>query len=186
MFICTVVPISDDGGYRSYLGYMTFLTALWWVAAAGLTCRIEARRDSLDVVNLFTVTRIPVEAITAVEGRNGILIRTSTGHRYGSFAYGSSALQRWFPSRRHRDVAARIEDWSRAAVQAGAGRQGAAVERGPAAAGIGGRHRSTEVASRRVRRLLVVGLPWVLVMTQLYGVFLWAFADTLRPIVEGI
>jgi hypothetical protein len=67
------------------------LTAMFW-------CRVEARRDTLDVVSMFTVTRIPAGEIAAIEGRDGVLVCTSTGRRYGSFAYGSSVLQRWFPS----------------------------------------------------------------------------------------
>lgn len=185
LFVCTVVPLSDRGGFRSFFYYMLFLSCLLWLATGGASARIDMNDREVRFINLFTVARVPLGEISGVHGANGVVVRAA-GRRYESFAYGSSFLQRFFPSRRYRMVAERIQRGlcsSASTSQPRAPFLARPLEIRPEGRA---KHRSKSRAGISARKFLVVGFPCFVAVTQVYGVILWRFADVLRPIAEGL
>ncbi|MCB2177041.1 MAG: hypothetical protein KQH57_14610 [Actinomycetales bacterium] len=172
-FIGVAVPVSDQGGYRSFPGYMAFLAVGAWAMVLAATTRIEAQGSDLVLVNFATVRRLPRSEIVGVDGTNGVVVHTTSG-TYEATGYGGSLAQNFVHSRRYARVAARIQEWAGV---------GGTATRPPTfevldAVGRSGRHRQIRVPARP-RRLLVIGLPVAAVATQALGVVLWLNSDTL-------
>lgn len=176
-FAAVAVPVSDQGGYRSFPGYMAFLAVGTWAVVLMATARIEAQGADLVLVNFATVRRLSRSEIVGVDGSNGVVVHTTTG-TYEAVGYGSSLGQDFVRSRRFARVAARIQAWAGV---------GGSTSRPPTvetldALGQSGRHRQTR-APARPRRLLVVGLPIAILATQVLGVVLWLKSDTLHSLL---
>jgi hypothetical protein len=176
-FIGIAVPVSDQGGYRSFPGYMAFLAVGVCAMLLAGTARIEAQGDDLVLVNFATVRRLPRSEIVGVDGSNGVVVHTTTG-TYEAVGYGSSLAQNFVHSRRYTRVAARIQAWAGV---------GGTASRPPTfetldAMSRSGRHRQTRVPARP-RRLLVIGLPVAVVAAQALGVVLSLNSDTLLGVL---
>lgn len=176
-FISVAVPVSDQGGYRSFPGYMALLAVGAWAAVLGATARIEVQGADLVLVNFATVRRLPKSEILGVDGSNGVVVQTTTG-TYQAVGYGSSLAQPFVHSRRYARVAERIQAW--------AGVRGTPT-RPPAfetldEVGLSGRHRQSRTPAH-LRRLLVVGLPIAVISAQVLGVVLWINSDVLLSVL---
>ena len=178
-FLWIVVPISDEGGYRSFPGYMLALTLMGTALIGACTARIEVEGEILRLVDVLTVRELCRARIDHVDGQNGVVVVTRGGQRLESVAFGSSVLQHAVQSRRYAHAGERIQEW----VEAGT--QSAIL---PAAGEDGGRHSATrdlriEGIVRRPRQLLTRGVPAAFVATQVLGVVLWLASPVLLPIV---
>lgn len=173
-FIGVAVPVSDQGGYRSFPGYMAFLAVGAWAMVLASTARIEAQGSDLVLVNFATVRRLPRSEIVGVDGSNGVVVHTNSG-TYEATGYGGSLAQNFVHSRRYARVAARIRAW---AGVGGTASRPPALETLAVVGPSSGRHRQNRVPARP-RRLLVIGLPIAIVATQALGVVLWLNSDTL-------
>lgn len=173
-FLFGALRISDRGGYWGFVGYMALLGSLGWLLLSGMTMRIVATPSELRLVNWFTTTAIPRSDVSAVEGKNGVVIYTRSGRRCVAAAYGSSQFQGIVASRRYARVAADIQEWA----SASAGSSSPPMSFSTSAA----RHRYLR-APRRPRQMLVIGLPLSLVGTQILGVILWSQSDILHNVI---
>jgi len=186
-FVWIVVPISDQGGYRSFPGYMLMLALFGIAAVGGLTCRIEVVGETLQFVDWMTIRTIERERIDHIEGLNGVVVVTRDGQRLESVAYSRSILQSLIQSRRYANTAARIQRW----VEAGAtptvrsSLQSIEPTEPVATARHANSHAGSKGITRRPRRLLTRGLPAALVATQLLGLVLWLSSPVLFPIVTS-
>lgn len=186
LFICVVVPISDAGGYRSYVGYMAFLAGLVWLVTAIMSARIVTIGDQLMVVNVFTVVTLRPTDVRSVDGTNGVVIRTSWGQDVESLAYGRSVLQMVLPSKRFALVAERVESWRSASASSAMNGADAAWQTRRMSARRGrGRHSQPVPRIHSARHHLTRGLPLLIAATQMLGIVLWRLEDVLRPIVIG-
>lgn len=174
-----VVPISDQGGFASFPGYMLAVALAATALVGGATARIEVDGDVLVLVDWMTVRKVDRAAISEVRSRNGLLIVARDGGVYESVAYGRSVIQILWPSRRYARAAGRIRAWVDDGVTQEVPRGQAGAETPSAKEG---RHRRAK-QSRAPRKLLTRGLPLAVAVTQVLGVVLWRLSPALSSMI---
>ncbi|MCM3662636.1 hypothetical protein M3148_16815 [Georgenia satyanarayanai] len=181
----SVTAIDPQLPYTGYAGNMAFLGVVLWMLVSVVTMRISVDHTTMVIINGISVVKFRRDDILDVSSHNGITIDTRSGYRCTSGAYGSSNFQGFRPSARYERIASKIRTW---ASLSGAGRDDVAV-RQIAGAAHHKRQPSRRAVSRppwRPRRMLTVGLPVSLLMTQLLGLVLWAASERLYTLLGHV
>lgn len=181
----SVTPVNWRFPYASYVEHMAFLGVVLWMLVSVVTMRVSVDRATMFIINGISIVTFQRDDILEVSGHNGVTITTRSGYRCTSGAYGSSNLQGLRPSARYARVADRLRAWA-SSVDTGRNVDAARHDVGAARHDVGAAHderRSSRRAVRkppwRPRRMLTVGLPAFLLVTQLLGLLLWVASEQL-------
>lgn len=174
----SLTPVSWQLPYSGYVQYMLILGVLLWAVVSMASMRVAADSTTMVIINGISIVEFNRNDIADVTSHNGITIETRSGYRCIVEAYGPSQMQGLRSSPRYARIADGIRGW---ASSVDPGHDFDAVHN--AVDGVHHERRSSRRAVRkppwRPRRMLTLGLPSFLLVTQLLGLLLWVASDQL-------